>query len=403
MLQVYGTALAESVKRSVAPFVSWSIAYQTFLDIKPDRNGISKNRYGATIIDWNNDENPWLKAMTYVYDKALPTTLQNVEAIVKALNGQVTKHSVEMDPVLEVSKVMTGVSIFKVDAIANFKFKIGNAMGGIAAANRRFKSLAINAETLRQDKNLLIAGYKAEHVPKLFEKNQQNTYREWSKAWEDIQAMRNSNYTEQQIKDALTHRGSFSKDDVDRLMLGIFVSNTVPKFDTGTFEVIVNDFNRKNNTGFSVSDFLNYKQLSEIEKTWDGIPLGLNEADRLEGLKLPKELRILFYQKKLTEQIEKKQLEIEEDIERQQDLIKKKQEHMEKKQKDEGAILPYFGDASSVKPNIPIKTSEVSEEVVKTTALPSNINPETGLTYIDDALLSREEKAMRLRQKGMTT
>ena len=59
-------------------------------------------------------------------------------------------------------------------------------------------------------------------------------------------------------------------------------------------------------------------------------------------------------------------------------------------------ILP--GDQS----NLPVETSEVSADVVKTTALPSNVNPETGLTYIDDALLSNEEKAMRLRQKGLT-
>ena len=59
-------------------------------------------------------------------------------------------------------------------------------------------------------------------------------------------------------------------------------------------------------------------------------------------------------------------------------------------------------DQSSITPNIPVETSEVSEEVVQTSALPQDINPETGLTYIDDALLSNEEKAMRLRQKGMT-
>ena len=53
-------------------------------------------------------------------------------------------------------------------------------------------------------------------------------------------------------------------------------------------------------------------------------------------------------------------------------------------------------------PNIPVETAQVSEEVVKTAALPTNINPNTGLTAIDDALLSREEKAMRLRQKGIT-
>jgi len=52
--------------------------------------------------------------------------------------------------------------------------------------------------------------------------------------------------------------------------------------------------------------------------------------------------------------------------------------------------------------NQPIETANVSQDVVKTAALPSNINEKTGLTYIDDALLSNEEKAMRLRQKGLT-
>jgi hypothetical protein len=66
------------------------------------------------------------------------------------------------------------------------------------------------------------------------------------------------------------------------------------------------------------------------------------------------------------------------------------------------SILLESKDQSSITPNIPVETSEVSEEVVRTSALPSNVNPETGLTYIDDALLSNEEKAMRLRQKGLT-
>ena len=52
--------------------------------------------------------------------------------------------------------------------------------------------------------------------------------------------------------------------------------------------------------------------------------------------------------------------------------------------------------------NVPVDTTPVSQEVVQTAASNVNINPETGLTRIDDALLSREEKAMRLRQKGMT-
>jgi hypothetical protein len=53
-------------------------------------------------------------------------------------------------------------------------------------------------------------------------------------------------------------------------------------------------------------------------------------------------------------------------------------------------------------PNIPVETSEVSQEVVKTAALPSNINQNTGLTAIEEQLLSNEEKAMRLRERGIT-
>jgi len=59
-------------------------------------------------------------------------------------------------------------------------------------------------------------------------------------------------------------------------------------------------------------------------------------------------------------------------------------------------------DRVSITPNIPVETSEVSQQVVKTSALPGNINQNTGLTGIEEALLSNEEKAMRLRSRGLT-
>jgi len=45
----------------------------------------------------------------------------------------------------------------------------------------------------------------------------------------------------------------------------------------------------------------------------------------------------------------------------------------------------------------------VSEEVVQTSALPQDINEETGLTAIEEALFSQEEKAMRLKERRMIT
>ena len=55
-----------------------------------------------------------------------------------------------------------------------------------------------------------------------------------------------------------------------------------------------------------------------------------------------------------------------------------------------------------IPPNQPIQTSEVSEEVVQTSALPSNINQDTGLTSTEEALLSPSEKALRRRQRNVT-
>ena len=52
--------------------------------------------------------------------------------------------------------------------------------------------------------------------------------------------------------------------------------------------------------------------------------------------------------------------------------------------------------------NQPVNTANVSREVVKTAALPSNINQDTGLTSIEEALLSNEEKSMRKRQRNIT-
>jgi hypothetical protein len=45
-----------------------------------------------------------------------------------------------------------------------------------------------------------------------------------------------------------------------------------------------------------------------------------------------------------------------------------------------------------IPPNQPIQTSEVSEEVVQTSALPSNINQDTGLTSTEEAYYHLRKK-----------
>ena len=115
---------------------------------------------------------------------------------------------------------------------------------------------------------------------------------------------------------------------------------------------------------------------------------------------MPRELRILFYKKKLKEQIEKKQLEVEQDAKNKEELILKKQEQKEKRQEIK---LPYFGKTSSlIKPNVPSDTAPVSAETIKTASVNNNVNAATGLTRIEDALLSDTEKAIKVGQRSRT-
>jgi hypothetical protein len=138
------------------------------------------------------------------------------------------------------------------------------------------------------------------------------------------------------------------------------------------------------NNPLKLSDIYDRKALFNIKNKWMAVPLGLNNA-QLE------EYFITGEDPRLKETAKEFKLIPDKEIGQ-----PPKGDEKEPAWKRAIQILP--GDQS----NVPVETSEVSEEVVKTAALPSNVNPNTGLTHVEEALLSNEEKAMRLRQKGLT-
>ena len=66
-------------------------------------------------------------------------------------------------------------------------------------------------------------------------------------------------------------------------------------------------------------------------------------------------------------------------------------------------ILEGIDLSSIVKPNIPSDTVPVSADTVKTASIPNNVNAATGLTRIEDALLSNTEKAIKLGNRRRVT
>jgi len=390
---VWQRAIWDSITHSLRPFFGWSIAYQTALDLKKNDRNQSINQYGSVIVDWDNDPNPWLKAMTYVYDKVLPTTFQNIEAIVDAFNGTVSKQSVEKDPMFEVTKALSGVSIIKIDPMANYRFKIGKRSGEIAQAETRFKGSLVNAMLLKDDLSLLEAGYPAEQIPKAYDRRQANNYRVWSEAYKDLEMMRTLGFSEQEIQAALTGRGGFSKTDISMLMKGVYWPTTIPDLsylkDTALVSN-VKEMNRKNNTAYRPSDFIDKSQLQFINKEWQMLPLGLNEFLREQNFNIPINIRKLNAQKKQAELMELKQKQILENQKRKQEQIILRQEYL--KEQEEKRKL----DQS----NKPIGTPNVSSEVIASKPV-QNVVGSTGLTATETAYLSNEEKAMKLKQKGL--
>ena len=64
--------------------------------------------------------------------------------------------------------------------------------------------------------------------------------------------------------------------------------------------------------------------------------------------------------------------------------------------------VTQVSEAITIPNNVPVNTENVSQEVVKTAALPTNINKDTGLTSTEEALLSNTEKALRRKQRNVT-
>jgi hypothetical protein len=187
------------------------------------------------------------------------------------------------------------------------------------------------------------------------------------------------NMSNGQIMMQFKKRGGFSTKTIAMILNGKFNPSNLPPIDfTSRLPKKLRTINRTTkyiNNPLKLSDIYDRKDLFNIRNKWMAVPLGLNDA-QLE------EYFITGIDPRLKDK-EKIKIEPVSSIRPQ-----------ETKTRLTELITPPN--------NVPIDTAPVSQDVVKTAALPSNINEKTGLTSIEEALLSNEEKAIRLRSRGLT-
>ena len=187
-----------------------------------------------------------------------------------------------------------------------------------------------------------------------------------SEIYKDIEALRVIGFSEKEIRDVMKGRRAVSKDDINRLMLGVFNPEKVPAFkkDSGIRKAVDN-INRELETNYTVNDFINRLELNQITNKYRNIPLGLSEDERTQFLKTTPEKKF-------------------EDLEPRFDL-------QEKRIEDQQGNLPK---PQVPLPNIPMPDTTASNNMM------ASINQNTNLTRTEEALLSPDEKVIAARRRG---
>ena len=344
------------------PFLQKSIAFETALELTPNKNLQFRTKQGGLIADMKNDPDWFAKVLYHAYRKVTPTTIRSGEEIFQAFNGNLSKSAIKRDLYDTVLKIMTGFSIVKQDPYQNMRFKLGKYAGDLQRTRQAYTNDVNNATKLQADARRILRGLPPETFAKEFDKLQSNNYRILSEVYKDVQALRTLNFTDQEIRSLLTGRRALSKQDVSMVMLGTFNPEKVPSFKQNTaIANTVKNINRELETNYTIDDFINRDELFKIRSKYINIPLGLSDAEREE-----------FLRSTIDRKIETLEPKIEEGFQR-------------------------IDDQSKAQPVVPAAPFLPDPQISNMFA--ANISQQTGLTPVEEALLSPTEQIIRRRTR----
>ena len=363
-LDLFALSVKNFVVKSVDPFLQKSIAFETALELTPNKNLQFRTKQGGLIADMKNDPDWFAKVLYHAYRKVTPTTIRSGEEIFQAFNGNLSKSAIKRDLYDTVLKVMTGFSIVKQDPYQNMRFKLGKYSGDLQRTRQAYTNDINNAAKLQADARRILRGLPAETFTKEFDKLQSNNYRILSEVYKDVQALRTLNFTEKEIRNLLKGRRALSDKDVSMVMSGTFNPENVPSFKKETaIANTIKNINRELETDYTINDFVNRQELISIRNRYKNIPLGLSDTEREEFLRSTIDRKLDIREPKIEERIE----------------------------------LQESQDQSKVQPVVPAAPFLPDPQIANMFA--ANINQQTGLTPVEEALLSPEEQIIRRRTR----
>jgi hypothetical protein len=392
-LDLMTNVVLSSLEASLSTFLSPSIMAETLAELKPDKNGIVRSKSGGQIADIKNDKD-WIQKMMYhAYKKLGPTTLVSAERIMMAIGKDLTKSAQQYDLMDEVVKNLTGFGVRKQDPANAMRFKMGMYAGEIARARNAFTLDVVNASNIQKDIEAIAFGNSPIIFTSEFEKLQSNNYRVMSNIYKDVKNLRILNFSENEIREIIKARKAVSKQDLNALMLGRFNSedyiNTV-KNKKGGIATALKNANRTLGTFYTVEDLIDYRALNDIKTKYDNIPLGLNDKDRNEYLRMTNEQKIKELEGPIKElqKFEEDQLEYNQKKEKEINIKRQEFELQQELKKEELKNKSSQAPASMSLPKL-----DNTMMASMTAGSAANIDPITNLTTTETALLSPLEQA----------
>ena len=364
-------------------FLPEPIFFEKLLDVWPKEWGVPGARGGVTqsgkkIYNARYDNMGMVvaKSFAHIIDAVTPATFNNVGKIMSGLDGKLDRAYSKVDTKFETMKLLLGIGPTKENPEMKFPLVAKDLARKVTDARSNFYSQVGDPNEILLNPNNLIAA---------FDELQKNRYMEMSKIADFIKFNKEGLKFEDsdQLKKLFNaNKSVYSRKTLGYLFENLFSPANLPDYkqDSSLFPAALEKL-KKSNPNLEFNDIYQPESLVRIYKKWDGVPLGMSDPELEVWFRTGKDPRI-------------NEVEIIED---------KTEEVIEEPVKIETPkILEGIDLSSIVKPNVPSDTAPVSAETIKTASVNNNVNAATGLTRIEDALLSNTEKAIKIGQRNRT-
>ena len=347
------------------PFITESILTEAILDVAPKWMPIPGARGGKTkedkiIYDAANEPYDVVvgKIFNHLIQTINPTTFRSAGKVLSAYDEEVNTAGDKYNTTNEILKMFFGIGITEQRPKTSMTYIIGDFSDRLQAADRTFKRSTYDLNQIFKDPT---------NILEQWDLLQRNRYREMSRV-SDFLKIAEKLFPKGEIALQFKDRQNFGKKTMQYLFANRYRPSNIPGFKEYT-DITQKSYRKLLETypDLKFEDVFPLAQMQEIVGKWNGVPLGLSDED-LER----------YFNKELPSVIDKQSQKPDETIE---------QEPQQVSQKPETPPLPT--------------TPMPDQQVIQTAMMPASGATMNGLTPTENALLSEEEKMIKLRSRGI--